>query len=135
MFGQVIAMPAAVAAPETDAATRLAGVFDAHHARPYRLARRMSRSAEEAHDAVQETFLRAARRPDSIPMGASPEEAWLVRVLINVCRDVWRKQDVRRRFASEVGSAPIDRGATESELDRKSVVSGKSVDLGGRRII
>ena len=45
------------------AADRLGALFDAHHQRLYRLARRMSRSADEARDLVQDTFLRAARAP------------------------------------------------------------------------
>jgi hypothetical protein len=31
-------------------------------------------------------------------MGGAGEEAWLVRVLINICRDGWRKRAVRTRF-------------------------------------
>lgn len=41
--------------------------------------------------------LRAARSPKSIPAGAADEEAWLVRVLINIQRDLWRKASVRVR--------------------------------------
>ena len=64
---------------------RVAALFDAHHHRLYRLARRLTRSADEALDLVQETFLRAARAPRSVPLGADREEAWLVRVL-----DAWQ---------------------------------------------
>ena len=53
------------------AAARLGALFDAHHQRLFRLARRLSRSADDARDLVQETFLRAARRPASVPAGAS----------------------------------------------------------------
>ncbi|HET9359456.1 MAG TPA: RNA polymerase sigma factor [Vicinamibacterales bacterium] len=94
---------AAVALPEqrTDAAVdRLGALFDAHHQRLYRLARRLSRSAEDARDLVQETFLRAARAPGSVPEGLTQEEAWLVRVLVNLCRDQWR-QAARRRLLAE----------------------------------
>lgn len=79
-------------------ADRLGTLFDAHHQRLYRLARRMSRSADEARDLVQETFLRAARAPGSLPGGASAEEAWLVRVLVNLCRDRWRQKKTRERL-------------------------------------
>lgn len=84
---------AADAAPDE----RLATLFDAHHDRLYRLARRLAPNADDALDLVQETFLRAARRPKSVPAGASKEEAWLVRVLINIRRDQWRKESVRAR--------------------------------------
>ena len=76
---------------------RLASLFDLHHDRLYRLARRIAPSIDDALDLVQETFLKAARSPKSIPVGAANEEAWLVRVLINIRRDQWRKKSVRDR--------------------------------------
>jgi RNA polymerase sigma-70 factor (ECF subfamily) len=76
---------------------RLDRLFDAHHRRLYQLARRLSRTPEDARDLVQETFLRAARTPQSIPDGSRGEEAWLVRVLVNICRDQWRRRAIRRR--------------------------------------
>src|SRR5580700_11306613 len=76
---------------------RLASLFDAHHDRLYRLARRLVPSTDDALDLVQETFLKAARFPKSIPVGTANEEAWLVRVLINIRRDQWRKTSVRNR--------------------------------------
>jgi RNA polymerase sigma factor (sigma-70 family) len=79
---------------------RLAALFDAHHERLYRLARRMAPSIDDALDLVQETFLRVARAPAAVPRGHSREEAWLVRVLVNLQRDTWRKSTVRHRHAS-----------------------------------
>lgn len=91
--------------PRDDVTERLGHLFDTHHQRLYRLARRLSRNAEDARDLVQETFLRAARSPRSIPDGTSHEEAWLVRVLVNICRDRWRKTAVRMRaHACEIPS-------------------------------
>ncbi len=102
MTGEAVALPtkAANAAAET-AECRIARLFDAHHQRLYRLARRMVSTTEDARDLVQETFLRAARSPNSVPEGAQPEEAWLVRVLVNVCRDGWRKRATRARLGGE----------------------------------
>jgi RNA polymerase sigma factor (sigma-70 family) len=85
------------AAPEP--AARIGILFDVHHQRLYRLARRLSANAEEAGDLVQETFLRAARSPNSLPAGN--EEAWLVRVLVNIRRDEWRRDAARRRLDPE----------------------------------
>jgi RNA polymerase sigma-70 factor, ECF subfamily len=76
---------------------RLARLFDEHHERLFRLARRLSSDREEARDLVQETFLRAARRPAAVPDGSQPEEAWLVRTLVNLCRDRYRRLGVRSR--------------------------------------
>jgi RNA polymerase sigma-70 factor (ECF subfamily) len=108
VVGDAIAVPrtgdVAFAAREE----RLAALFDAHQARLYRLARRMAPSADEARDLVQETFLRAARAAASVPPGPQSEEAWLVRVLINVCRDGWRKRATRARLDGLKGApAPL----------------------------
>ena len=71
----------------SDPAERLAAIFDAHYDRLYRLARRLTANTDDALDLVQETFLKAANSPKSIPSGSTDEEAWLVRVLINTRRD------------------------------------------------
>jgi RNA polymerase sigma-70 factor (ECF subfamily) len=97
MDGQAIAMPVAVEKPPEDFAARVGALFDLHHQRLFKLARRLSRNADDARDLVQETFLRAAKSARSIPEGASNEEAWLARVLINICRDRWRQSAVRTR--------------------------------------
>ena len=52
------ALPAALPASDAD---RLAALFDAHHDRLYRLARRLAPTADDALDLVQEAFLKAAR--------------------------------------------------------------------------
>ena len=76
---------------------RLALLFDVHHDRLYRLASRLAPNTDDALDLVQETFLKAARSPKSVPIGTANEEAWLVRVLINIRRDQWRKASVRHQ--------------------------------------
>jgi len=76
---------------------QLERAFDAHHERLFRLARRMTGSRDEARELVQETFLRVARRRQPFPAGTISEEAWLVRVLVNACRDQWRRRRVRER--------------------------------------
>ena len=67
MMGDAIVMALAADTTRPDAAERLGQLFDTHHSRLYNLARRLTRSIDEARDAVQETFLRAARSPSSIP--------------------------------------------------------------------
>ena len=82
----------------SDQAGRLAALFDTHYNRLYRLARRLVPTADDALDLVQDTFLRAARSPNAVPVGARSEEAWLVHVLVNIQRDQWRQAVVRDRF-------------------------------------
>ena len=55
---------------------------------------------DDPADLVQETFLRVARAPHACRTASASEEAWLVRVLINVCRDNWRHAAVRVRAAA-----------------------------------
>ncbi len=87
---------------EVSQTERVAELFDRHRERLYRLARRLSYDAEEAKDLVQDTFLRVARRPGSIPRTAEPEEAWLVRILVNLSRDRHRRAVVRQRVQSSL---------------------------------
>ncbi len=84
-------------APKEDTADRLGRLFDAHRERLFRLACRLCRDREEARDLVQEAFVRAARSVRSLPSEASGEEAWLVRTLVNLCRDRHRRVAVRER--------------------------------------
>ena len=131
MFGQAIAMSPVVDEAEAGHPERLARLFDTHHARLYSLARRMTTSADAARDVVQETFLRGARSPASIPHGHSQEEAWLVRVLVNICRDAWRKQAVRRRHAAEAPAQDY-RGA-EAALIARATIRAALAELPPRR--
>jgi RNA polymerase sigma-70 factor (ECF subfamily) len=110
-------------------AERLGRLFDAHHQRLYRLARRMTGDAEEGRDLVQEAFLRAARRPASIPWPEAAAEAWLVRVVVNLCRDRHRRRGVReaRRHrlprplaGAEPESTALARATVEAALSRLS---------------
>jgi RNA polymerase sigma-70 factor (ECF subfamily) len=99
---------ASVPTMSAEQADRLSALFEAHADRLYRLARRLVPSADDALDLVQEAFLKAARSPGSIPAGLRDEEAWLVRVLVNVRRDQWRKEAVRKRHESGVSHAAAE---------------------------
>ncbi len=105
-------LPVALPDPSTD---RLSSLFDAHYERLYRLARRLVPTTDAAGDLVQDTFLKAARAVASIPIGSTDEEAWLVRVLINLRRDEWRKTAVRRRHQEEA------RHSTRVRSDQEAV--------------
>jgi RNA polymerase sigma-70 factor (ECF subfamily) len=121
MSGPAVAMAVATEAPRVAASTRLAELFDAHHQRLYRLARRLAQAHDEARDLVQETFLHAARAPGSIPCGAAQEEAWLVRVLINIARDRWRKAATRRRLTPLAVSSPSCSNAEDAAVARTTI--------------
>jgi RNA polymerase sigma-70 factor (ECF subfamily) len=126
MTGHAMAMSATAdnlkVQPADDLAARLGHLFDAHHQRLYRLARRLSRNAEDARDLVQETFLRAARHASSVPVGPGHEEAWLVRVMINIARDHWRQAVVRKRSAADAASS-----TTPEVSDPESAALARSI--------
>lgn len=134
MTGSAIAMPATADRPEADASARLGALFDAHHQRLYRLARRLAGGTEDARDIVQETFLRAARSPGSVPEDLSSQEAWLVRVLVNISRDRWRRLAVHRQsvLAGRV-TPPADTSNPEPALVARSLVQHALSRLAPRR--
>jgi len=123
MTGQPLASALPASGDLLSPSERLGALFDAHHGRLYRLARRLSSSADQAQDLVQDTFLKAAGAVGSVPQGASREEAWLVRVLINLQRDRWRRDTVRRRALSVMH---FNRGA-ENATQEAAVVAKRLV--------
>lgn len=103
---------------------RLARLFDIHQRRLFLLAMRMAPDREEARDLVQETFLRAARQPGALPDGDAPGEAWLVRTLVNLCKDRYRRRAVRARTAGSLGDGDAEPGTAhpeEAEVARATV--------------
>ena len=117
---------------ETEPGLVLRELFEAQHAGLYRLARRLSGNRDESLDLVQETFLRAARRPQSVPRGpgAAP---WLVRTLVNLCRDRWRRQNVRSREAETVSNLAPQPGNLESAEVARITVQAALARLAPRR--
>ena len=133
MTGQAVTMPAAIGRTDDDPSARLSLLFDTHNSRLFRLARRLSRSVDDAHDIVQETFLRAAKQPFSIPTGASSEEAWLVRVLVNICRDRWRWSEVRNKAVDD-GTLRLNHSdSPESAVVARTMVQQALETLAPRR--
>ncbi|MBP7778124.1 MAG: RNA polymerase sigma factor [Acidobacteria bacterium] len=110
-----VSTPGAVAMVPDSPDQRLATLFDTQYDRLYRLARRLSPSADDALDLVQETFLKVAAGSASVPVGDRAEEAYLVRVLVNVRKDQWRKERVRARHA-EPPLASDNGGGAEASL-------------------
>ena len=96
------------------------------HARGlYRTALRAAGRAEDAHDLVQETFLRAYRTFDNFQPGTN-EKAWLFTILYSIMSNRWRTDrrapaevavdDVDARFAAALEAAGAD--AEQVLLDR-----------------
>jgi RNA polymerase sigma-70 factor (ECF subfamily) len=131
-MSEALVLATATERPKDDPGGRLGALFDTHHARLFRLARRLAGSSEDARDLVQETFLRAARSPGSVPDGPSHEEAWLVRVLINICRDRWRQVAVRRFHQPSLSVLPCSTHP-ESAMIAKSLVWQALAQLPPRR--
>ena len=77
-----------------EAAGDLAPVFEAERSFLWAVSYRLTGSASDADDVVQETFVRALERP---PVDRSrPWRPWLMRVALNVGRDLLRKRRRRR---------------------------------------
>jgi RNA polymerase sigma-70 factor (ECF subfamily) len=112
----------ALLAVSAEHTARLSALFDAHEERLYRLARRLTANVDDALDLVQETFLKAARSPHSIPHGLRDEEAWLVRILVNVRRDQWRREKIRKRHDRALNPAAIQDDDPETSFVIRTVV-------------
>src|SRR6185295_18050315 len=106
MIARTVALVSSLETSRMDQTRRLEELFDRHYQRLYRLARRLSATHDDARDLVQETYLRAAQKPTSVPAGMSSEQAWLARVLINLCRDRWRQKAVRQRAPASACATP-----------------------------
>ena len=75
----------------------------------------MLRDAEQAKDAVQETFVKAYRAMDDW-RGACSEKTWLTRIAVNTCRDMRRSawfRRIDRRVTLE--DLPVAAGSADQE--------------------
>lgn len=110
--------------------TALDKLFEQHHESLWRLAMRMAGDRDSALDLVQETFLRVmTRRP---PADLRSAEAWLVRTLVNLSRDLYRRRKVRRRHAD--GARRSGEGAPVAGGHEDRVVARLTVERGLRRL-
>jgi RNA polymerase sigma-70 factor, ECF subfamily len=112
---------------------RLAALFDTHYARLYGLARRLTPCADDALDLVQDTFVKAAKHSERVPEGHANEEAWLVRVLINIRRDQWRKGSVRKRHNQSLSYVRDSRQSFEAAFIARAEVWQALDSLAPRR--
>jgi len=134
-MSETLATPVATLGAASPAMTsqRIGDLFDRHHQRLYGLARRLSSDSEEARDLVQEAFLRAARRPGSLPTDDGKAEAWLVRVVVNLCRDRYRRLAVRRRPEVVHNLAQPQPASPESQAVARASVQAALASLKPKR--
>src|SRR5438067_11951357 len=74
---------------------------------------RMTGSAADADDVVQDTFVRAMERPPR--RTGDPLRPWLVRVALNLSRDLLRKRK-RRVYIGSLLPAPLERARGDRSL-------------------
>ena len=125
--GEASSGPDAAVEVTREARRRLETLFDDHNRWLWRLALRMTSDPEAARDLVQETFLRAARHIDRIPRDSGGP--WLGRALVNLCRDRFRRLDVRDR------AEPQQRALAPREPDQEAaLVARLTVEKGVARL-
>jgi RNA polymerase sigma-70 factor (ECF subfamily) len=69
-------------------------IIQRYETRVMTMAARLLGSRDEARDAAQEVFLRAFRYLHRLDL-QKPLEPWLIRITVNVCRDIGRKRQYR----------------------------------------
>jgi RNA polymerase sigma-70 factor (ECF subfamily) len=92
-------------------AAGVAHAFDQHRPFLWGLCYRLTGSAADADDLVQETFVRALERPPE--RTDVPWRPWLVRVALNLGRDLLRRRR-RRRYVGPWLPSPVETGSEES---------------------
>lgn len=100
--------------------------FVLHHRAVYRMACALVRNAAQAEDITQEVFLRLYRHQASIK-GEEMLRAWLLRVAINVARNMLRGQTRslarEEEFAKNVLFDEGCRAGPDTEYERRSEVA------------
>jgi RNA polymerase sigma-70 factor, ECF subfamily len=76
-------------------------LYRRYHRQAYGLAWTLLKNEEDAHDAVQEAFVKVLRNCERFEARAS-HYSWLYRIVTNVCLDKLRK----RRWTREIGLDP-----------------------------
>ncbi|MBM4259614.1 MAG: sigma-70 family RNA polymerase sigma factor [Deltaproteobacteria bacterium] len=97
-------------------------LFREHERFLWRLCYRLTGCAADADDIVQETFVRALEHP---PAGTEdPWRPWLVRVAMNLGRDVLRRRK-RRSYIGPWLPSPIETGDEAAPPAYEAVVDGQ----------
>jgi RNA polymerase sigma-70 factor, ECF subfamily len=125
---------ALLAASAAGDARAFRSLVDRHGGRAHAVALRLTGSAADAEDVVQEAFLRAWRRASlwrprsgGREGGGASFPTWLYQVVLNLCRDRARAARLRRHEpldAEEALAAPDPRPGAEADLARRREVGG-----------
>lgn len=110
------------AAAKNLAAISFEDLFQEHRRFLWGLCYRMTGNSADADDLVQETFVRAIKNPPA--RTDEPWRPWLVRVAINLCRDLLRRRK-RQQYDGPWLPSPIETG------DEASPPSYEPVDQRG----
>jgi RNA polymerase sigma-70 factor (ECF subfamily) len=102
-----------------------ADAFREHERFLWGLCYRLTGCAADADDLVQETFVRAIERPPD--RTDEPWRPWLVRIAMNLGRDLLRRRK-RRAYIGPWLPSPIDTGDEESPPAYEPVVDGQTTE-------
>ena len=97
-------------------------LFDEHRRFLWGVSYRMTGSAADADDIVQDTFVRAMERPPQ--RTSEPLRPWLVKVALNLSRDVLRRRK-RREYVGPWLPSPIDTGDEAAPPSHEPIVDGR----------
>jgi len=119
----------AVGSGEARSATTsaVAAAFEAERRFLWGLSYRMTGSAADADDVVQETFARALEHPPA--SAAAPWRPWLVRVALNLARDLLRRRK-RRAYPGTWLPSPVEVDDGESPPAYEPVLDGGTTTEG-----
>jgi len=102
----------------------LAGRFEDHRSRLFGVAYRMLGSADEAHDAVQETWLRLSRSDSGAVENLG---GWLTTVVAHVSLDILRARRVRGEAPATPGLANLTEAAIRDHDPESDAILADSV--------
>jgi len=109
--------PREAGAPAADDAELLRALHDAHGPDLLRFALRLTDDRQQAEDVVQETLLRAWRKPDVLTQDDDVARAWMFTVARNLVIDDRRSARHRREVDTAEVPERAGGGSTEDVLD------------------